>query len=820
MLKKFHYQKHTGLLGIFVILSFLMVASTGWTVILINNIEDLQKIGNAPAYPLSEAYELSQDIDASVTQTWNEGAGFQPIGTSSESFTGSLNGNGYKILNLYINRPSSDYVGLLARVSNSGSVMNLGLEQSSVIGKNYVGGLVGSNEGRVDTCYVNGSVTGMNNVGGLTGNNAGTLNKCYSIDTVTGSASVGGLAGRNAGTISQCYSTCNTSGTSAVGGLIGTSATWNASSRRCYAWGNVTGTSNVGGLIGSMSWGWGFENYSVGHVSGSSRVGGLIGYRFFLAFMFMSYWDKNTSGLTTSSGGTGKTTAEMKQQSTYTNWSFGTVWGIVPGVTYPYFIWSHPVPNLLGLTVEEAESILIGAGYTLGTVSEQCSFTVPVGLILIQRPFPGQYLDPGSPVNVTVSTGPCPPNTVPSVVGLLQATAENEIISAGYVVGTIETQCNATIPAGFVISQEPVGGTELELGNPVNIVVSSGPCPVTVPDVIGMTEENADVTLVSAGLFLGIVTEQCSNTVPQGRIISQNPSAGQQVAPGSYVNVVISSGPCGEGTQEGITEGIEEGIVEGTPEGVEEGVIEGTPEGSVEGENVITPNVVGQPFVNAVFAINSAQLVVGIIIEVCTDEYPFGVIIAQEPVGGAVVTIGSMVNLWVSIGPCPPEGEGIPEGIPEGIEEGAVEGIPEGITEGIEEGIIEGIPEGITEGIEEGIIEGIPEGIPEGIEEGEGETIGRHSADQNNDKKINFTELLRVIQLFNSWGYHCQAGTEDGFAPGVGGNTSCTPHTSDYNPQNWRIDFYELLRLIQIFNTGGYHYCPGESEDDFCLGLL
>ncbi len=241
----------------------------------------------------------------------------------------------------------------------------------------------------------------------------------------------------------------------------------------------------------------------------------------------------------------------------------------------------------------------------------------------------------------------------------------------------------------------------------------------------------------------------------------------------------------------------------------------------MEGENVITPNVVGQPFVNAVFAINNAQLVVGIITEVCTDRYPFGVIIAQEPAGGSVVAIGSMVNLWVSIGPCPPEGEGTPEGVPEGTPEGVEEGIIEGIPEGTPEGSVEGIPEGTPEGSVEGTPEGTPEGSVEGTSEGvqEGELPGRHSADQNGDRRISFTELLRVIQLFNSWGYHCQSGTEDGYAPGAGWNTSCVPHTSDYNPQNWKIGFTELLRLIQIFNVGGYHYCPGESEDNFCLGL-
>ncbi|MCC6145133.1 MAG: FG-GAP repeat protein [Candidatus Hydrogenedentes bacterium] len=91
-----------------------------------------------------------------------------------------------------------------------------------------------------------------------------------------------------------------------------------------------------------------------------------------------------------------------------------------------------------------------------------------------------------------------------------------------------------------------------------------------------------------------------------------------------------------------------------------------------------------------------------------------------------------------------------------------------------------------------------------------------HKGDQNSDHQISLSELLRVIQFFNSGGFHCQAGTEDGYAPGVGSQV-CSAHSSDYNPQNWAISLSELLRLIQFFNSGGYHACAG-SEDGFCVG--
>ncbi len=106
----------------------------------------------------------------------------------------------------------------------------------------------------------------------------------------------------------------------------------------------------------------------------------------------------------------------------------------------------------------------------------------------------------------------------------------------------------------------------------------------------------------------------------------------------------------------------------------------------------------------------------------------------------------------------------------------------------------------------------------EGAEEGEGGGgTGSHTADQNGDTLISLSELLRVIQFFNSGGFHCQAGTEDGYAPGASGDVSCTAHASDYNAQDWAIGLSELLRLIQFFNSGGYHECSG-SEDGYCPG--
>jgi len=164
----------------------------------------------------------------------------------------------------------------------------------------------------------------------------------------------------------------------------------------------------------------------------------------------------------------------------------------------------------------------------------------------------------------------------------------------------------------------------------------------------------------------------------------------------------------------------------------------------------------------------------------------------------------------------PGEGEGIEEGIVEGIieGEGQIEGSIEGINEG--EGIIEGIVEGTVEG--EGITEGTVEGGVEGEGITEGEPCTYHSADLNKDWTIVLTELLRVIQLFNSNAYHCDAETEDGYATGSGSH-DCSPHDSDYSPVSWKIELNELLRLIQFFNsTGSKYHCDSNGEDGYAPG--
>ena len=209
-------------------------------------------------------------------------------------------------------------------------------------------------------------------------------------------------------------------------------------------------------------------------------------------------------------------------------------------------MWFYPaIPNVAGQPQPSAVAAITGVGFAVGEVKTECSNNVPAGVVISQDPPAKTKARPGTAVNMVVSAGPCQVQ-VPNVEGKPQSTAESEIQAAGLTAGNVTQRCSDTVPAGSVISQDPAAGTQVNPGTAVNLVVSSGPCQgtVTVPGVVGQPLSQATETIQGLGLVVGQVTEQCSDTVPAGSVISQDPGAGTQVNPGSAVNLVVSSGPC------------------------------------------------------------------------------------------------------------------------------------------------------------------------------------------------------------------------------------------------------------------------------------
>lgn len=233
--------------------------------------------------------------------------------------------------------------GLVGNIDWNSTLENCYHTTGDVTGVQYTGGLIGRGGYNapvsVNLCYNTAAVYGGGSgyTGGLVGqtNNGGVIiSNCYNTGNVSGSYEVGGLMGRNNGSVSKCYSTGSVIGTgNTVGGLIGNGSNISNS----YSTGSVSGVSGahtVGGLIGT---GGATNCYSTGYVSGGSPVGGLIGTS---GTATACFWDITTSGQPTSAGGDGamgKTTAEMKTQSTYTGWNFTTIWQMI-GYNYPDII--------------------------------------------------------------------------------------------------------------------------------------------------------------------------------------------------------------------------------------------------------------------------------------------------------------------------------------------------------------------------------------------------------------------------------------------------------------------------------------------------
>ena len=237
---------------------YSILANFGLDISEIRDWNDLDAIRNN----LGDRYILMNDLGSATagyvelaSETANQGKGWQPIGTSDDQFTGSFDGQGYEIKDLFINRPDQSYVGLFGEVGQEGVTKNIGVVNVTVIGNDYVGALVGHTEGSVSNSYSTGNVTGEEHVGSLVGHNGGIVSSSHSSGSVTGDSRVGGLVGWNQAPLSNSYSNCSVTGNSSVGGLVGDNWQYKGSVNNCYSAGNVIGGRRVGGLIGLNDYG-------------------------------------------------------------------------------------------------------------------------------------------------------------------------------------------------------------------------------------------------------------------------------------------------------------------------------------------------------------------------------------------------------------------------------------------------------------------------------------------------------------------------------------------------------------------------------------
>ena len=191
---------------------------------------------------------ITLDTDLTLTGEWT------PIGTESQPYTGTFDGNNYTITGLTVNQ-TRNYVGLIGCIGSDGTVKNVKLENVNITGDGYfVGGVAGTNYGTIENCSVDGTLTNyVQYLGGVVGDNYGSIIGCSSSGTITGTGpNVGGIGGQSVGgTIMACYSVANIKGSSSSGGVLGQTNRETVVIACYHAKGNVTGEQSwIGGVIG------------------------------------------------------------------------------------------------------------------------------------------------------------------------------------------------------------------------------------------------------------------------------------------------------------------------------------------------------------------------------------------------------------------------------------------------------------------------------------------------------------------------------------------------------------------------------------------
>jgi beta-lactam-binding protein with PASTA domain len=197
-----------------------------------------------------------------------------------------------------------------------------------------------------------------------------------------------------------------------------------------------------------------------------------------------------------------------------------------------------PVPDVVDQSESDATAALRAQEFQVN-VEREASDDVEEGRVIRQSPEGGQQAERGSEVTIVVSTGP-EQVTVPGLRGVDQQTAEQRIRDAGLEVGSVTFQPSQAAE-GTVIAQDPAATATVDPGTRVNIVVAQAASTIPVPDVIGNTATDARFKLEQAGFE--VISDTAESDQPVGTVISQNPSAGTQVARDTTITITVSNGP-------------------------------------------------------------------------------------------------------------------------------------------------------------------------------------------------------------------------------------------------------------------------------------
>lgn len=223
---------------------------------------------------------------------------------------------------------------------------------------------------------------------------------------------------------------------------------------------------------------------------------------------------------------------------------FGLLGGIFYTIGGNFFPDEVVVPEIVGLNIKEAEQELDKYNLDMTVFAREASDQYKKDIIMYQDPVKGQKVKEGREIRVKLSTG-SELYEVPSVVGLTASDAEISLRNEGFVIGSTEKEFDDKYAEDFVISQKPEAGSQVKRGSRVNLMVSKGKTPdkIAMPNLLGLTLEEASRELLDSKLVLGTLKHQDSNDYYVDQVMAQGVQAEVFVEQQSTIDLTISKGP-------------------------------------------------------------------------------------------------------------------------------------------------------------------------------------------------------------------------------------------------------------------------------------
>ena len=200
------------------------------------------------------------------------------------------------------------------------------------------------------------------------------------------------------------------------------------------------------------------------------------------------------------------------------------------------------LPDIIGLSLEEAEEVLQERDLSLRVLAEEYNPLRPPGIILSQNPAPQSKVKRGRVVKVVVSKGE-KMVLVPDLKGVSLRQAEIMLHEKGLEAGEINWVASDTFPQNVVVAGSPSFGLSVPVGMSVNLEVSLGRSPdqVATPDLAGKSLEEANSILKELGLGIGEVTYEIKSGLPVDIVLEQFPPEGAEVEKGTKINLIVST---------------------------------------------------------------------------------------------------------------------------------------------------------------------------------------------------------------------------------------------------------------------------------------